>query len=247
MPIALICDEGQGKAKSLEHNLSNLHGWDIHSSSLRGLVPPFVDNDKKQYDLHFIIYSRKLDPDSCKELVMLRQQQPFTFIIYYYRCLLDQQFMMLTELAINSCIIGLYRKNYLRDLLPHLWQKHWKRIPDSIYPAETSTLSPRAKKILIHIEDHAFCQFNLQTLADYLNISESHFRAEFRHDFGINFREFKQRLLNHYESTLLLNNDYKPNVVYKLLNYSNLANLSRSFKKRHGDSWRNIKNNNGFH
>ena len=247
LPIALICDEGQGKAKGLEGNLSNLQGWDIISSSLRGLVPPFIDNDKNQCDLHFIIYSRKLDSDTCNELVSIRQQMPFTFIIYYYRCLLDQQFTLLAELAINSCIIGIHRRNYLKELLPHLWQKHWKRIPDSIYPTETSTLSARAKKVLMHIEDHALDQFNLQSLADHLHISQSHFRAEFRHSFGINFRDFKQRLLNYYESVLLLNNDYKPNLVYKLLNYSNLANLSRSFKKRHGKSWRNIRNDDIIH
>ena len=242
MPIALICDEGQGKTKGLERYFSGLQGWKVHNSLFRGLLPPFVDNDKNQYDLHFIIYSRELDSDNCKEIYEIRKQMPFAFIIYYYRCLLDKQFMLLTELEVNSCIIGIHRKNYLSELLPHLWQKHWKRIPDSIYPSEASTLSPRAKKILTHIEDHALDQFNLQTLSGSLHISQSHFRAEFRHNFGINFREFKQRLFNHYESVLLLNNDYKPNIVYKLLNYSNLANLSRSFKKRHGDSWRNIRN-----
>ena len=242
MPIALICDEGQGKTKGLQRHLSNLHGWDIRSSLLRGLLPTFVDKDKNHRDLHFIIYARKLDSDTCKELHEMREQMPFAFIIYYYRCLLDKEFRLLTELEVNSCIIGIHRRNYLRELLPHLWRKHWKHIPDSIYPAESSTLVPRAKKIITHIEDHALCQFNLQTLSDYLHISQSHFRTEFRHNFGINFRDFKQRLLNHYESVLLLKNDYKPTVVYKLLNYSNLANLSRSFKKRHGDSWRNIRN-----
>jgi len=247
LPIALICDEGQGKTKGLERYLSNLQGWDIHNSLFRGLLPPFVDNDKKHYDLHFIIYARKLDSDTCKELCEMRQQMPFSFIIYYYRSLLDKQFMLLANLEVNSCIIGIHRRSYLRGLLPHLWQKHWKRIPDSIYPAETSTLAPRAKKIISHIEDHALDHFNLQILSDYLHISQSHFRAEFRHNFGINFRDFKQQLFNHYESVLLLNNDYKPNIVYKLLNYANLANLSRSFKKRHGDSWRNIRNGEAIH
>lgn len=242
MPVALICDEGQGKSKGLEHHLSHLRGWDILSSLHRGLLPPFVDNDKNHRDLHFIIYSRKLDSNGCYELNQMREQMPFTFIIYYYSSLLDRQFTSLTHLQVNSCIIGIHRKNYLRDLLPHLWRKHWKRIPDSIYPVEKSILAPRAKKILSYIENHALCQFNLQILSDHLHISQSHFRAEFRHNFGINFRDFKQRLLNHYESVLLLNNGYKPNVVYKLLDYSNLANLSRSFRKRHGDTWRNIRN-----
>jgi len=242
LPIALICDEGQGKAKGLKSYLSKLNNWNLHNSSLGDLLPPFIENDKNHYDVHFIIYSRKLDSESCRELSEMRQQMPFAFIIYYYHTLLDDQFLSLTKLRVNSCIIGIHRKNYLNEFLPHLWQKHWKRIPDSIYPTETSVLAPRAKKILTHIENHTLCQFNLQMLSEYLHISQSHFRAEFRHNFGINFRDFKQRLLNHYESILLLNNDYKPNVVYKLLNYSNLANLSRSFKNRHGNSWRNIRN-----
>jgi AraC-like DNA-binding protein len=241
LPTALIYNEGQGRTKNLESYLSNLHGWNIHSSLVRGFLPPLVENEKNGHDLHFIIYAKKLDPESCRELNEVRRQLPFSFIIYYYRSLLDKQFMLLAELDVNSCIIGIHRKKYLRDLLPHLWHKHWKRIPDSIYPADATSLPPRAKRILAFVEDHALDQFNLQTLAENLNLSQSHFRAEFRNYFGINFREFKQRLLNHYESILLLNNDYKPNIVYKLLNYSNLANLSRSFKKRHGDSWRKIR------
>ena len=241
MPTALICNEGQGKTNSLERSISDLRGWNIHNSMVRGFLPPFDDTDKDPYDLHFIIYAKKLDAETCKELYDLRHRMPFAFVIYYYRCLLDKQFMLLTELEVNSCIIGIHRKNYVLELLPHLWLKHWKRIPDSIYPAESSALAPRAKKILSYIEDHALYQFNLQTLSEYLHISQSHFRSEFRANFGINFREFKQQLFNHYESVLLLKNNYKPNVVYKLLNYSNPANLSRSFRKRHGDSWRNIR------
>ena len=241
MPTALICNERQGGTKNLESYLSNLQGWNIHSSLVRGFLPPLIEKEKNGHDLHFIIYSKKLDGESCRELSEMRMLLPFTFIIYYYRSLLDKQFMLLSDLEVNSCIIGIHRKKYLRDLLPHLWRKHWKRIPSSIYPADVDSLTPRAKKILTYIENHALDQFNLHTLAENLHLSQSHFRAEFRNYFGINFREFKQRLLNHYESVLLLNNDYKPNIVYKLLNYSNLANLSRSFKKRHGDSWRKIR------
>ena len=247
MPTALICYEGQGKVKNLERYLSNLYGWNIHSSMIRGFLPSLVDKDNLQYDLHFIIYAKKLDLESCSELYEIRQERPFSFIIYYYSSLQDKQFNLLTNLEVNSCIIGIHRKKYLRSLLPHLWQKHWKRIPESIYPADNGSLSPRAKKILTFIEDHSLDRFNLQTLSGYLNISQSHLRAEFTKSFGTNFREFKQQLLNHYESTLLLNNDYKPNIVYKLLNYSNLANLSRSFKKRHGDSWRKLRNDDAHH
>jgi AraC-like DNA-binding protein len=247
LPIALICNEGQGKTKGLERSLSDLYGWNVYSSLVRGLIPSSKEENHNQFDLHFVIYAKKLNGDTCRELHEIRQNLPFSFIIYYYRCLLDKEFKLLTELEVNSCIIGIHRKNYLQELMPHLWHKHWKRIPDSIYPAEGSALAPRAKKILSYIEDHSLDQFNLQALSEHLHISQSHFRSEFRQNFGINFREFKQRLFNHYESILLLNKDYKPTIVYKLLNYSNLANLSRSFRKRHGDSWRNIRNDDAVH
>jgi len=247
LPTALICNEGQEKTKNLERSLTSLYGWHVRSSFFSGFLPSIVDDDKNEYDLHFIIFSKKLSAQTCKELHEVRQQMPFSFIIYYYRCLLNRQFLLLAELEVNSCIIGIHRKNYLRELLPHLWLTHWKRIPESIYPADTYLLSPRARKILSYIENHSLDHFNLHTLAKYLEISESHFRAEFRHSFGINFRDFKQRLINHYESELLLSNDYTPKTVYKLLNYSNLSNMSRSFKKRHGDSWRNMRNEESLH
>jgi AraC-like DNA-binding protein len=247
LPTALICNEGQEKTKSLERTLTNLYGWHVHSSLFSGLLPHFRDEDNHEYDLHFIIFSKKLCAQTCKELHEVRKQMPFSFIIYYYRCLINSQFLLLAELEVNSCIIGIHRKNYLRELLPHLWLTHWKRIPEAIFPADSYLLPPRAKKILNYIENHSLDQFNLHTLAEYLHISESHFRAEFRHSFGINFRDFKQRLINHYESELLLTKDYTPKVVYKLLNYSNLSNLSRSFKKRHGDSWRKMRNEDSVH
>jgi AraC-like DNA-binding protein len=247
LPTALICNEGQEKTKNLEHSLTNLYGWHIRSSFFSGFLPPIVDEDKNEYDLHFIIFSKKLSAQTCKELHEVRKQMPFSFIIYYYRCLLNRQFLLLAELEVNSCIIGIHRKNYLRELLPHLWQTHWKRIPESIYPADSYLLPPRARKVLNYIENHPLEHFNLHNLSRLLRISESHFRAEFRHNFGINFREFKQRLINHYESELLLDKDYTPKGVYKLLNYSNLSNLSRSFKKRHGDSWRKLRSEEEVH
>ncbi len=118
MPIALICNEGQGKTDSLERHLSDLSGWNIHSSMVRGFLPPIDDTDKDPYDLHFIIFAKKLDTETCKELYDLRHRMPFTFIIYYYRSLLDNQFMLLTEMEVNSCIIGIHRKNFLREFLP---------------------------------------------------------------------------------------------------------------------------------
>jgi hypothetical protein len=138
LPTALICNEGQGKTKSLEQTLTNLYGWNISSSIFSGFLPPVVDEEEKEYDLHFIIFSKKLSAQTCKELHEVRKQMPFSFIIYYYRCLVNSQFLLLAELEVNSCIIGIHRKNYLRELLPHLWLTHWKRIPEAIYPADSS-------------------------------------------------------------------------------------------------------------
>ena len=95
-------------------------------------------------------------------------------------------------------------------------------------------------QILAYIEDHELSNCSIKSIADYLELSPSHFRSEFRKNFGLNFRDFKQKLFSHYEQVLLIKKGYKPKEVFKLLNYANLANLSRSFRNRHGDNWRNI-------
>ena len=242
MPTALVYYEGHSRIKELAGSLSNLNGWDVCFNACENSQIQELLNDFNGCDLHFLIYANPLDPESLRELYLIRQNCPFTFIIYYNSFLVNQQFLKLSEIGINACIIGSQRQNHLPELLQKLWQKHWKRIPEKIYPNSLNSLSPRAKKVIDFIENKTLNQCQIKNIAQFLQISPSHFRAEFKYNFGINFRDFKQKLFAHYESVLLLNQDYTPTDVSRLFPYSNLANLSRSFKNRHGDSWRNMAN-----
>ena len=240
MPTVLVCSEDHERAGELINIFSNLTGWSAYNLvEVNGKLRSKNEIDNS-IDFHFFIYSKELSADSAREIKDLREQMPFVFIVYYYSSLIDAQFMELASLKVDSCIIGVYRKSYLRELIPRLWQSHWKRIPESIYAAETSKLNERSQKILSYIEDHELSNCSIKSIADFLGLSPSHFRSEFRKNLGLNFRDFKQKLFSHYEEVLLIKKGYKPKEVFKLLNYANLANLSRSFRKRHGDNWRNI-------
>jgi AraC-like DNA-binding protein len=244
LPTAIICSDDQGQTDELVQLITHFPGWNIYTLDTEGLCADFIEQYKYHSDIHFLIYDKKLDNTSVDELIRLRQQMPLGFIIYYHPSLLTREYKRLTQLEVNDIIIGVHRYNHLKEMLPKLWRKHWKCIPDAIYPAEASTLTPRAMRILYFIENHPLRQCNIQALSEHLQLSQSHFRAEFRIKFGINFRNFKQKLFSHYESVLLLNNKLKPTDIYPLLNYANPANFSRSFKLRHGNNWRKVTHEN---
>ncbi len=241
MPTAMICYDGGGHITDLIHSLSSLDGWDIHPQIVQEYNVNNIHNDFRDFDLHFIVFTSSLNSRSHHELKIIRNNNPWTYIIYYNSLLVNQQFLKLSELGVNSCIVGIDRKKNLIEYLDKLWLHHWKRIPEKIYANFTNIKSPRAKKIIKYLENKPVTECTSGKISEYLNISKSHLRAEFKSHFGINFREFKQRLFNHYESELLLSNKYKPSDICKILNYKYIANYSRSFKTRHGECWRNLQ------
>jgi AraC-like DNA-binding protein len=101
-------------------------------------------------------------------------------------------------------------------------------------------LSKKAQQILKFVESRPLRECNTYSLALSLNISESHFRKEFKRHLKINFREFKKRLFAHYETVLLFEKKLKPGDIFKILDYKNISAFSRSFKMRHGDSWQSM-------
>ena len=238
MPTALIYSEGQGRTEELQRVFLNLKDWEIYTHEQMGvpdrISPPWVNST----EIHFLIYSKPLDKYSIDELKKISQQLPFVDMIYYHGFLYDQQYQVLAKFEINACIIGIHRQRYLAELLPRLWEKHWKKIPARLLPSKTKTGSLLAKNLIRYIENHTLDHCNIKELAVHTGISESHFRAEFKRQYKKNFRDFKQELFTHFEKILLVDKKIRPNNVYKLLNYANLANFSRSFKSRHGESWR---------
>ena len=238
MPIALICYDQGENIRELMSTLSSLSDWDIFSHNLQTNDVKNIASEFNHLELHYIIYTSQLDPDSIEDLRVLLENNPFSHILYYHPILMNQQFRRLAELGVNSCVIGVERKKYLKETLENLWSKHWKRIPEDIYKRSKSLRTARAKKIISFLENKPITECTAQKIANHLKISQSHLRAEFKACFGMNFREFKQKLFNHYESELLLAHNYKPSEVCKILNYKYIANYSRSYRMRHGNSWR---------
>jgi AraC-like DNA-binding protein len=241
MPSVLVCYNHDAHVSKLMNFLSGLEGWDIHSQNIELSNINDIRNDLRDFELHFLIFTTKLSSKSLSVLKTIRKNNPWTFIIYYNSLLVNRDFFMLSELGINSCIVGNDRIKNLKNFLDKLWINHWKRIPEKIFTTSIDRSSPRAKKVIRYLENRPVIDYTIDKISAYLKISKSHFRAEFKSHFGVNFREFKQKLFNHYESELLLSNRYTPSDIYKILNYKHFTNYSRSFKKRHGECWRKLQ------
>jgi AraC-like DNA-binding protein len=241
MPTALICYDGEEKISGLIDSLTELPDWHLIPHNLQYKEINGISSEYSHLDLHYLIYTVRLSPDSINDLKIIINDNPLTCVIYYNSFLVNQQFKRLAEIGVSSCIVGLERKRYLKEYLNKIWLNHWKRVPESIFAGMTHPKSARAKKIIRYLENRPLTEFTPAKISVYLNISQSHFRAEFKAGFGINFREFRQLLYNHYESRLLLSRKYKPCDIYKILNYKHIANYSRSFRTRHGDCWRKLK------
>jgi len=235
MPTALICYDGGGNITELMHTLSSLDGWYIHPQNIQVYNVNNIQKDFRHFDLHFLVYASRLNAHSLHDLKIIRQNNPWTHIIYYNSLLINQQFLKLYELGVSSCIVGIDRKKYLVEYLDKLWLQHWKRIPENIYRNSAGINTPRAKKIIKYLEDRPVTECTIGKISGYLNISQSHFRAEFKSQFGINFREFKQRLFNHYESELLVSKKYKASEISKILNFPVIRQTITVHIIRYGD------------
>ncbi|MCB0283486.1 MAG: helix-turn-helix transcriptional regulator [Calditrichae bacterium] len=175
-----------------------------------------------------------------KNLYYLYAHNPLLTIIYFNPILKNNEFSEFYRAGVSYCFVGEKRQINMHDALNKLVNNHWKKIPADLLPSNSAGLPERSVKILHFIENTSLKKCNAENLAEYLNISQSHFRKEFRHYFGLNFREFKQRLIQHYEDVLLFERNMKPGHIYKILDYKNLSAFSRSFKIRHGVSWQNL-------
>jgi len=191
-------------------------------------------------NIHFLLFSEELNQKAIQTLTQTHQRFPLLTIIYYYTQMKDEEFARLYEAGINYCIVGDARQINLIKTLRQLWQNHWRRIPPYLLPRQRELLPPQAQDILHIIETETLKNFTATSFAKYLNISESQFRNDFRTYFAESFRDFKQNLLRHYETLLLLEKDLKPHQVYHILNYKNISAFSRSFKSRHGTSWQQL-------
>ena len=179
MPSAMVCYNADEHITDLMHSLSSLEDWDIHPQNVQVKSVNDIHIDSRDFDLHFLVFTSKLNSKSLHDLKLIRNNNPLTFIIYYNSLLVNQQFLELSELGVNSCVVGFNRKKNLIEYLEKLWLKHWKRIPEKIYANSTNNNTPRAKKIIKYLEDKAITECTTGKISEYLDISKSHFRSEF--------------------------------------------------------------------
>jgi len=159
--------------------------------------------------------------------------------ILFKSALKNEEFLELQNAGINQCIIGESKEQILFETLSKMWDSHWKRVPESLIEEAAKPLNSRVLDIIQFIENHSLEKCNVKEIASHVAMSESYFRKEFKKYFNVNFREFKAKLINHYESQLLFENQLKPHYVSAILNYKNISSYSRSFKNRNGSTWQN--------
>ncbi len=238
MPSVVIIPENQRDVNSFVNIRSNFSGWEIHVLPPRAAAVASIKSIFREKELHFLVYAKRINKDSLQELKTLHKVFPQVTIVYYCPYLNYCQFLYLYDCGVSSCVVGEEEPHKLMNRLGHLWRCHWKQIPDSFLAVPRDELSCRAGKVLTYIETYQLKHYNSASLAKFLGISKSHFRTEFRQEFGYSFREFKRKLFKHYESVLLFEYHLKPNEIYKYLNYRYLSGYSRAFKVRHGQPWR---------
>lgn len=233
----LLLHNSSADASSHEEVLNQLEGWKIHYINSDETSFQALTQQIRREEFFFIVILKKVSDATANSLIRLRRAYPLLFIIYYNTQLKDQEFSKLYLAGVDYCFIGDARQLNLLKKLQELWQNHWRRIPQDLRNKSDSEPTVRVKSIFTLIETKPLHNLSSIVLARHLNISENHFRMEFKKYFGLNFREFKQQLFFRYESYLLFEKKLKPREVFDILNYTNLSAFSRSFKTRHGTSW----------
>lgn len=240
MSNLLVTHNGSSTESLRDETLYQLERWNIQYLDLRTHGPASIRSHIQKNDIYFLLVIKDLSDGVLNDLSLLRKTFPLLSIIYYSSQTKDQEFAQLYLAGIDYCFIGDARQLNLVKTLQKLWKNHWRRIPQDLLINSDSFLSERVSRISQFLEQAPIQKLTSGELAKHLNISESHFRLEFKKYFHQNFREFKQKLLFHYESILLFEKKLKPREVFNILNYKNLSAFSRSFKTRHGSSWQKI-------
>ncbi len=246
MSRMLILFEDQNLIGEIRPVLSNLEGWEFFFSDGSRAPFSYVEKYLNSQAIYFVLCMKPLSDKTIQELGLIHSLFPLIQLIYYHPTLRNTQFSQLQNSGADTCIIGEDRRDFLQETLNKEWQNHWKRIPWYLYNINDADLPPRARRVIRFIENNPLSFCNTRSISAYLQISDSHFRAEFRADFSMNFREFKQRVMTHYESILLLEKKMRPGEIISIMDYKNISNFSRSFKSRHGMTYqallRNYKN-----
>lgn len=223
-----------------EDILNQFTDWHIEYFSGSQLNQKVFLKNILEKEIHFLLFAGEFDQYTLDTLSQVHKRFPLLTIIYYFSQMKNEEFARLYKAGVNYCIVGDARQINLIKTLQKLWAEHWRRIPPNLLPAERNSLPPEAIRILHDIETKPLKKISAGKFAQEFNVSENQFRADFKKLFGQSFRDFKQNLIHHYETLLLLKKKLKPSQVYDILNYKNVSAFSRSFKTRHGKTWQEL-------
>jgi len=240
MSAIVVCYERQNELNDINKAIDPASEWNPHYINADPKNIRKIENQILENEAYFLICSKNFSDEIAHHLHELYTRNPLLTIIYFYSVLKEREFVELHKAGIKYCFVGETRKSNLKAALTKLSRGHWKKIPTSLYPVDYIDLVPRAKKTLKFIENTPLKYCNTETIAHFLNISQSHFRKEFKKYFDRPFRNFKQELIQHYENILLFEKKLRPHHIYSILDYKNLSAFSRSFKARHGVNWQNM-------
>jgi AraC-like DNA-binding protein len=240
MSAIVVCYERQKELNDINKAIDSAREWKPHYFSADAKNITNIERQILENEAYFLICSKIFSDAIAHDLHELYVRNPLLTIIYFYSVLNEREFVELHRAGIKYCFVGAERESNLKAALRKLSRQHWKKIPESIYASNYKDLAPRAKKTLKFIEHTPIKYCNTETIARFLNISQSHFRKEFKKYFDKPFRVFKQELLQHYENILLFEKKLRPHHIYSILDYKNLSAFSRSFKARHGVNWQNM-------
>lgn len=192
-------------------------------------VEKFLANKSVQ----FIIMAEDINSISIN-LCKLNESYPQIYFIYFSPALNVDNFHYCDLIYFSHIIIGEHRISGLSEILLQLTRDYWKKIPYHKFDLIYNKLSPRLKKVMNYIETHDLKECGTSHIARHLDISSGYFSQEFKRDTNLTFREFMQKLIDHYEFIILDSLDLSAKSASKILGYSELSSFSRSFKKRKG-------------
>jgi len=164
----------------------------------------------------------------------LHRKYPHIYFLYYFPTLNMDSFQYSDLENFNYIVVGEHRIRGFSEIMLTLSKSYWKKIPYDKFDLVYEKLSPRLKKVMNYIETHGLKECGTSNIARYLTISAGYFSQEFKRETNLNFRDFMQKLLDHYEYIILNKLNLSAKSASQILGYSELSSFSRSFKKRKG-------------
>ena len=159
---------------------------------------------------------------------------PQAYFVYYYPFLQSNALKFGEMENFSHIIVGDKRELHLETILVDLVRNFWKKIPYEKLGFSYDHLSVRIKKVMNYVEAHELKNCVTAKIARQLEISQGYLSQEFKRETGLSFREFMQKLLDHYERIIFSQLKLSAKAAAQLLGYSELSSFSRSFKKRKG-------------